>query len=279
MPAQIIDGKALAAARRESLRPDIQRVKEKLGRPPGLAVVLIGEHPASLIYVRNKCRACEELEIRVFEHRLAQTSLHELLDLVRRLNEQPDVDGILVQTPLPAGISYDTVVEAMDPAKDADGVHPYNIGRLWAGRPTLVPCTPAGVMDLIASTGVDLTGREAVVVGRSNTVGKPTAALLLQQHCTVTLCHSRTRDLAGHCRRAEILVAAVGKRDSVRGEWIKPGAVVIDVGINREGNKLYGDVEFEAARERAGFITPVPGGVGPMTIAQVLANTVRAALR
>lgn len=278
MAATIIDGKALAAARRQALRQEIQIWQQRLGRPLGLAVVIVGNDPSSVIYVRNKRKACEELGIHAPAFDLPETTTEaELLRLIAELNARPDIDGFLVQDPLPKHIRSEAVIQAIDPRKDADGFHPMNLGYLLAGVPRLVPATPAGVMELIRSTGVSPAGKKAVIVGRSNNVGKPIALLLLQANATVTICHSRTQNLADECRSADILVAAVGKRALVRGDWVKPGAVVIDVGINRVEGKLYGDVDFDEAKERAGYITPVPGGVGPMTIAALLANTVQAA--
>ncbi len=285
MSAALIDGKRQA----ESLR---QRVSERVaelarqGVTPGLAVVLVGENPASQVYVRNKARQTVEAGMRSFDHTLPATaSQAELLALVARLNADPDVDGILVQLPLPPQIDAQKVIEAIDPAKDVDGFHPVNAGRLATGAPGLVPCTPLGCLMLIRSVRRDLAGLEAVVVGRSNIVGKPMAQLLIGESCTVTIAHSKTRDLPAVCRRADILVAAVGRPEMIRGDWIKPGAIVIDVGINRvpaapEGKtRLVGDVAYEEAREAASAVTPVPGGVGPMTIACLLANTVTAACR
>lgn len=283
MTARIIDGKACAAALRAEVAAAVAELSSAHGLKPGLAVVLVGEDPASSIYVRNKGRQSVAAGMASFEHRLsAETSQAELLDLVARLNGDPAVHGILVQLPLPDHIDAARVIEAVDPAKDVDGFHPVNAGRLSLGLPGLVPCTPLGCLRLIKSVRTDLTGADAVVIGRSNIVGKPVAQLLLAENCTVTIAHSRTRDLAGHCRQADVLVAAVGLPEFVRGDWVKPGAIVIDVGINRipgEGGKqrLVGDVAFKAAAEVASAITPVPGGVGPMTIASLLANTLRAA--
>jgi methylenetetrahydrofolate dehydrogenase (NADP+) / methenyltetrahydrofolate cyclohydrolase len=278
VPAQVIDGKARAEQKRRELEREIQELAPRLGRPPGLAVIQVGEHPASTVYVRNKRRMCEALGIYAPAFDLPGSATEaELLALIADLNGRQEVDGILVQSPLPPHIRTEGVLEAVAPDKDVDGFHPFNLGRLFAGHPTFVPCTAAGVLELVRGTGVELSGARAVVVGRSNLVGKPTALLLLHEHATVTLCHSRTRDLAGICREADILVVAIGRREFVRGDWIKPGAVVIDVGINREADRLLGDVEYAAARERAGFITPVPGGVGPMTVAWLMANTVQAA--
>jgi methylenetetrahydrofolate dehydrogenase (NADP+)/methenyltetrahydrofolate cyclohydrolase len=282
--AQILDGKAIAQALR-----DAQGVKARAlaarGVTPGLAVVLVGEDPASQVYVRNKTKACEEAGVAVFDHKLgADTSEATLLQLVARLNDDPHVDGILVQLPLPKQISEAKVIAAIAPHKDVDGFHTENVGRLWIGKPRFVPCTPLGVMRMLKHAAIELAGLNAVIVGRSNIVGRPMAALLLGESATVTVCHSRTRDLPGVVRSADVVVAAVGKAELVRGDWIKPGATVIDVGINRltEGpraGKLCGDVEFAGAAERAGVITPVPGGVGPMTIACLVENTVTSATR
>lgn len=277
MAARLIDGKALAAEVRARVRAEVADLVAA-GVRPGLAVILVGEDPSSQIYVRNKERACADVGIRSFVHRLpAETPQEELLGLIARLNGDPAVHGLLVQVPLPAQLAVDVCQRSIDPAKDVDGYHPLNAGRLLLGQPGFVPCTPAGILELIRSTGVELAGKEAVVVGRSATVGKPTAALLLAENATVTVCHSKTRDLAGVCRRGDVLVVAVGRRELVKGDWVKPGAVVIDVGINRHEDKLHGDVEFASAREVAGFLTPVPGGVGPMTVAMLMVNTVRAA--
>jgi methylenetetrahydrofolate dehydrogenase (NADP+)/methenyltetrahydrofolate cyclohydrolase len=284
MTVALIDGKAFA----EGLRARVAAGVAGLPAQPGLAVVLVGEDPASGVYVRNKARQTVEVGMRSLEHRLpAGTSQAELLGLVAALNADPAVDGILVQLPLPPQIDAQAVIEAIDPAKDVDGFHPVNAGRLASGLPGLVPCTPLGCLMLIKSVRPDLAGLEAVVVGRSNIVGKPMAALLLAESCTVTIAHSRTRDLAGTCRRADILVAAVGRPRMIPGDWIKPGAVVVDVGINRieapelgeARTRLVGDVDFAGAAERAGAVTPVPGGVGPMTIACLLRNTLVAACR
>lgn len=276
MTASIIDGKAVAAALRARLA---ERVKA-LPYTPGLRVVRVGEDPASGVYVRNKDRAAREAGLDSATLQLPEeTPEAELLALVRRLNEDPAVDGILVQLPLPRQIDAAKVLAAIDPAKDVDGFHAMNAGRLATGQPGLVPCTPKGVMHLLAAAGTAIAGARAVVLGRSNIVGKPMAALLLAADATVTVVHSRTRDLASECRRAEILVAAVGRPEMVKGDWIAEGATVIDVGINRLANGgLVGDVDFAAARERAAAITPVPGGVGPMTIACLLENTVDAAV-
>jgi len=279
MTARIIDGKARAERATAEIKVQIAARVAAGKPPPGLAVVLVGEHPASLIYVRNKRRMTQAVGMKSFEFDLPGTvSQHELLTLIERLNADPAVHGILVQLPLPREIDADVVTESIDPSKDVDGLHPYNMGRLVLKRPELRPCTPQGCMTLIRDTGVDLVGKHAVIIGQSNIVGRPMALELLMARCTVTICHSATRDLPAIVGTADILVAAMGKLGFVQGGWIKPGAIVIDVGINRtpEG-KLRGDVDFEAARERAGWITPVPGGVGPMTIAMLLANTMRAA--
>jgi len=276
--ANIINGKEVAANIRAGLKEEITVLKAR-GVTPGLTVVLVGENPASQVYVRNKGKASEEVGIRSNEHILPDsTTQEELLTLIAGLNASSDVHGILVQLPLPAHIDSEAVLEAISPAKDVDGFHPYNVGRLMIGKPTLQPCTPYGIMKLIETTGVDLSGKDAVIVGRSNIVGKPMAMMLLQMNATVTVCHSRTKDLAGKVRAADIVIAAVGRAEFVKGDWIKDGAVVIDVGINRASDgRLVGDVDFEGAAKRASFITPVPGGVGPMTIAMLLQNTVDAA--
>ena len=275
-----IDGKAIAATVREEVRARVRRLAER-GTSVGLATVLVGDDAASQTYVGSKQKACGEVGIRSFGHRLpATTTQAELLMLVRELGGNPDVDGILVQLPLPAGLDPQAVIEAIPPAKDVDGLHPVSQGRLMAGAPGLRPCTPLGVMRLLDEARVELKGARAVVIGRSLLVGKPVAFLLLERHATVTLCHSRTRDLGEEVGRADVVVAAAGQAGLVRGAWIRPGAVVIDVGMNRGADgKLCGDVEFAVARERAAAITPVPGGVGPMTVAMLLANTVTAAER
>ena len=277
---QTIDGKAVAVAVRNEVRDRVARLAAR-GVVPGLATILVGEDPASRLYVGNKERACGEVGLRSFGHRLpATTAQGELLALVRELARRPDVHGILVQLPLPGRLDAQQVIEALPPGKDVDGLHPVNQGRLLAGQPGVRPCTPLGVMRLLDETGVTLRGAHAVVVGRSVLVGKPVALLLLERHATVTLCHSRTADLAGEVGRAEVVVAATGQPGLVRGAWIRPGAVVIDVGINRGSDgKLCGDVEFAVARERAAYVSPVPGGVGPMTVAMLLSNTVAAAER
>lgn len=278
--ARRIDGKAFAAGLRARLAAEIPT----LGFQPGLAVVLVGEDPASQVYVRNKAQQTVEVGMRSFEHKLpAETTEAEVLALVAKLNADPAVDGILVQLPLPKHIDADKVLLTIDPAKDVDGFHPVNAGRLATGANALVPCTPLGCLMLLQDLHGSLAGMEAVIVGRSNIVGKPMAQLLLKADCTVTIAHSRSRDLPALCRRADILVAAVGRPEMIRGDWIKPGATVIDVGINRlppdasGKSRLVGDVAFAEAEKVAGAITPVPGGVGPMTIACLLHNTVTAA--
>jgi methylenetetrahydrofolate dehydrogenase (NADP+)/methenyltetrahydrofolate cyclohydrolase len=284
MSAALIDGKAFAARLRERVAAAVPTFSATAGRAPGLAVVLVGEDPASQVYVRNKGKATVEAGMASFEHRLADTATQaELLSLVRQLNDDEAVDGILVQLPLPAGIDDKAVIEAIDPAKDVDGFHPVNAGRLAVGEEGLVPCTPLGCLLLLKDRLGDLSGLHAVVIGRSNIVGKPMAQLLLAENCTVTVAHSRTRDLPEVVRRADIVVAAVGRPEMVKADWLKPGAAVIDVGINRVPaaevgkTRLVGDVDFAGATTVAGAITPVPGGVGPMTIAVLLRNTLVAA--
>jgi methylenetetrahydrofolate dehydrogenase (NADP+) / methenyltetrahydrofolate cyclohydrolase len=278
MSATVIDGKAVAASVRERVRGEVEELSGRLGRPPGLATVLVGDDPASAIYVRRKREACEEVGIRSFHHEPdGAISQEDLLDLVTELNANDEIDGILVQLPLPEQIDSGAIVNALDPDKDVDGLTPVSAGRLARGEPGLVSCTPRGIMELLSSAGVDPAGKEAVIVGRSNLVGRPILFLLLGANATVTICHSRTRDLGEVCRRAEILIAAAGQPRLVTAEMIRPGATVIDVGTNRTDDGLVGDVDFDAAVEVAGAITPVPGGVGPMTIAMLLANTVQAA--
>lgn len=286
--AALIDGKAFAAGLRDRIGGAIADLKAKHGTVPGLAVVLVGEDPASQVYVRNKGKQTIESGMASFEHKLdASTSQESLLKLIADLNADPAVDGILVQLPLPNHIDAQAVLDTIAPEKDVDGFHVVNAGRLATGGDALVPCTPLGCLLLLRDQLGDLTGKHAVIVGRSNIVGKPMAALLLRESCTVTVTHSRTKDLPAECRRADILVAAVGRPEMVKGDWVKPGATVIDVGINRieapekgEGKtRLVGDVDFASASEVAGAITPVPGGVGPMTIACLLRNTVEAACR
>jgi methylenetetrahydrofolate dehydrogenase (NADP+)/methenyltetrahydrofolate cyclohydrolase len=285
MTARRIDGKAAAVALRERVTASVAKFQQQTGRAPGLATVLVGEDPASAVYVRSKGNATAEAGMAGFAHNLADTTSEaELLDLVAQLNADDRVDGILVQLPLPAHIDSARVIAAIDPAKDVDGFHPINVGRLSAGLDALVPCTPLGCLHLLKTELGSLAGLDAVVIGRSNIVGKPMAALLIAESATVTVAHSKSRDLPGIVRRADIVVAAVGRPEMVRGDWIKPGAIVIDVGINRvpaDGGKsrLVGDVAFDEASEVAAAITPVPGGVGPMTIAMLMRNTLVAAHR
>ena len=285
MTARRIDGKAAAAAIRGQVAGHVQEFVARVGRPPGLATVLVGEDPASAVYVRSKNRATAEAGMAGFAHNLPDTTSEaELLQLVTDLNADERVDGILVQLPLPAHIDAQRVIETIDPGKDVDGFHPINAGRLATGLPALVPCTPYGCLHLLKAELGSLTGLDAVVIGRSNIVGKPMAQLLIAERATVTVAHSKTRDLPGVVRRADIVVAAVGRPEMVRGDWIKPGATVIDVGINRiptdDGKgRLVGDVAYDEAVEVAGGITPVPGGVGPMTIAMLMRNTLVAAHR
>jgi methylenetetrahydrofolate dehydrogenase (NADP+)/methenyltetrahydrofolate cyclohydrolase len=276
---EILDGKALAERLREQIAGEVSRFVAKAGRPPGLEVVLVGEDSASQVYVRNKARACEAAGMRGVVHRMpASSSQAEILAKVNELNARDDVDGILVQLPLPKGVDEAAVIDAIDAHKDVDGFHLLNAGRLFVGRPGLVPCTPLGCIRLLDSAKVAIAGARAVVIGRSNIVGKPMAMMLLQRNATVTIAHSKTHELPAICREADIVVAAVGRLEMVRGEWIKPGAAVIDVGMNRgPDGKLKGDVAFDEAKRRAAWITPVPGGVGPMTIACLLENTLRAA--
>jgi len=288
MPAQLIDGKAFAATVREKVATHVARLKDEHGITPGLAVVLVGEDPASQVYVRNKGKQTLEVGMHSIEHKLAaDTSEETLLGLVAALNADPDVHGILVQLPLPGHLDEDLVINAIDPAKDVDGFHISNVGLLGTGQKSMVPCTPLGCLMMLRDHHGSLSGLDAVVIGRSNIVGKPMAQLLLGDSCTVTIAHSRTKDLPEVVRRADIVVAAVGRPEMVPGDWIKPGATVIDVGINRidapekgDGKtRLVGDCHFESCAEVAGAITPVPGGVGPMTIACLLANTVTACCR
>jgi methylenetetrahydrofolate dehydrogenase (NADP+) / methenyltetrahydrofolate cyclohydrolase len=276
--ARVIDGKAVAAAVRGRVADEVASFEAEHGRTPLLVTVIVGDDPASEVYIKGKHRACEEVGMRSLHHGLpAEATEDELLGLVGELGRDPDVDGILVQLPVPDQIDPDHIVAAIDPAKDVDGLTPVNAGLLAHGMPGLVSCTPAGVMELLSHAGVELEGAEAVVVGRSKLVGVPVARLLLAANATVTSCHSRTRDLASVCRRADVLIAAVGVPRLLGADAIKPGAVVIDVGVNRTDDGLVGDVDFEAAVEVAGAITPVPGGVGPMTIAMLLVNTLAAA--
>ena len=277
----IIDGNKIAQEVRHSVRKEALDFKEKTGIVPGLAVILVGEDPASQVYVGRKAKACAEVGFLSREYKLsADTSEAKLLNIISELNADQVIHGILVQLPLPKHISTEKIIAAIDPHKDVDGFHPYNVGGLVSGNPLFVPCTPRGIMELIARTGIDLKGKEAVVVGRSNIVGKPMALLLLAQHATVTICHSRTKDLPAVTRRADVLIAAVGKPHMIKANMVKEGAVVIDVGVNRlENGKLAGDVAFDEVAAKASFITPVPGGVGPMTIAMLMKNTLDAAIR
>lgn len=277
--AQIIDGKAVAQKVRNEVKAGVEAFRAEHGRAPGLHVVLVGDDQASAVYVASKEKAAAEVGMDGKVYRLpASTSEQDLLALVQQLNDNPAVDGILVQFPVPKQISQTRVIETISPAKDVDGLHPLNVGALWAGAESLVSCTPAGCMRLLREAGVELAGANAVVVGRSNLVGKPVAALLMAQNASVTIAHSKTRDLGAVCRQADVLVAAVGREAVIKGDFIKPGAAVIDVGMNRNAaGKLCGDVDFEAAEKVAGFITKVPGGVGPMTIACLLENTLKAA--
>jgi methylenetetrahydrofolate dehydrogenase (NADP+)/methenyltetrahydrofolate cyclohydrolase len=275
----IIDGNKIAQEVRHSVRKEALDFKEKTGIVPGLAVILVGEDPASQVYVGRKAKACAEVGFLSREYKLsADTSEAKLLNIISELNADQVIHGILVQLPLPQQISTNKIIAAIDPHKDVDGLHPYNVGGLVSGNPLFVSCTPRGIMELISRTGIELAGKEAVVVGRSNLVGKPIALLLLAQHATVTICHSRTKDLPVVTRRADVLIAAVGKAEMIKANMIKEGAVVIDVGVNRqESGKLVGDVDFNEVAPRASYITPVPGGVGPMTIAMLMKNTLDAA--
>jgi methylenetetrahydrofolate dehydrogenase (NADP+)/methenyltetrahydrofolate cyclohydrolase len=277
--AKILDGRAVA----EKVRAEVAAATAELAArslpQPGLAVILVGDDPASQVYVRSKTRACQEAGIAAFDHRLpASTSTQELLSIIKRCNDDPRIHGVLVQLPLPAGLDATAILATLDPRKDVDGLLSENVGRLWLGRPRFVPCTPLGVMRLLQEAATPLAGARAVVIGRSHLVGRPVAGLLLQADATVTLCHSRTRDLPAVIGEADIVVAAIGRPEAILGAWIKPGATVIDVGVNRTAaGKLVGDVEFAVARTRAAAISPVPGGVGPLTIAMLLHNTVQAA--
>lgn len=276
--ATIIDGKAVSAAVKERVKNQIEELKEKNGVQAGLAVVLVGEDPASKVYVRNKKLACEATGIRSFEYYLPEeTTQQQLLDLIDTLNQDKAVNGILVQMPLPKHIDEMTITCAIDPLKDVDAFHPENVGRIMMGIPEFLPCTPAGVMELIKSVGIEVSGKNCVVIGRSNIVGKPQAMLLLKENGTVTICHSRTKNLSEVTKQADILVVAIGKAKFVTADMVKPGAVVIDVGMDRDENgKLCGDVDFENVKEKCSAITPVPGGVGPMTIAVLMKNTLKA---
>ena len=281
--ARIIDGKAVAAQVRADVAKQVDRLKREHGLTPGLAVVLVGDNPASKVYVKNKAAQTVEVGMHSIEHKLsAETSEAELLALVANLNRDPEVHGILVQLPLPPHVNAEKVLNSLDPDKDVDGFHPVNVGRLWVGERALVPCTPTGSL-ILAKSVASLAGMDAVIVGRSNIVGKPMAALLMRENCTVTVAHSKTKDLPNVVKRADLVIAAVGRPEMVRRDWIKPGAIVIDVGINRiagaDGkSRLVGDVAYDECAKVAGAITPVPGGVGPMTIACLLKNTVEAAM-
>lgn len=281
MSASIIDGKSLALTLRETITREVQDLNQMCGITPGLAAVLVGDDPASAVYVKNKKLACEKAGIYPQEHRLpASTTQKDLLDLIAQMNADTRIHGILVQLPLPPHIDTKMILQAVSPEKDADGFHPVNVGRLVEGDPVFVPCTPKGVIHMIDSTGEAIAGKRAVVIGRSNIVGKPVAMLLLHRHATVTICHSRTKDLPEVVREADIVIAAIGKPHFVTADMVKTGAMVIDVGINRLADgKLVGDVDFDPVKERAGWLTPVPGGVGPMTIAMLLQNTLESAKR
>jgi len=279
--AKIIDGKAIGEQIRSEIKRGVSSLVQEKGIRPGLAVVLVGENPASQVYVRNKTKACEDVGIAGFQHTLpADTKAEDLLALVQQLNRDPQIHGILVQLPLPEGLKNLDIVVHIDPRKDVDGLHPLNIGNLVTGRDCFRSCTPFGVMKLLEAIGFDPSRKHAVVIGRSNIVGKPMGMMLLEKNATVTYCHSKTADLGAQVRQADLVVAAVGIAEFVKGEWIKPGAVVIDVGINRkEDKKIVGDVDFASVQERASYVTPVPGGVGPMTITMLLWNTLQSARR
>ena len=278
---KLIDGKAISAAIRAEIAEDVKKLKAEKGITPGLAVIIVGEDPASKVYVRNKHRACEEVGFRSLGYELpADTTEEELLALVEKLNRDDEVHGILVQLPLPRHLNEEKILLAIDPSKDVDAFHPYNVGKIMIGNYDFLPCTPAGVMELLRRSEIEISGKECVVVGRSNIVGKPQAMLLLQANGTVTICHSRTKDLREVCRRADILIAAIGKAEFFDASYVKEGAVVIDVGINRRSDgKLCGDVKFDDVAPHTSYITPVPGGVGPMTIAMLMKNTLAAALK
>lgn len=279
MTARIIDGKAIAGEIRSDLVKKVQELHSK-GIKPGLAVILVGDNSASAVYVRMKKRACEEIGINSAVHRLPEeTSQEELLKLIAELNSDNGTHGILVQLPLPAHLNEEEVIHAISPMKDVDGFHPINVGKLHIGEETFVPCTPAGVLELVKRTETPISGAHVVILGRSNIVGKPVASLFLRENATVTICHSRTKNVAEECERADILIAAVGRPLLVKSDWVKPGAIVIDVGINRVDGEIVGDVDYEGVKKIAGAITPVPGGVGPMTIAMLLKATVEAASR
>ena len=280
MSAKIIDGKALSASIREQMKGEAERFENTYGRKVGLAVIKVGANPASEVYVRNKIKACEEVGVKSFSYNLPEeTAEADIIDLIDTLNGDENVDGILVQLPLPKGVNEKRILARILPEKDADGFHAVNAGGLMLGLPCTKPCTPAGIIELIKSTGVSIAGKNAVVIGRSNIVGKPAAMLLLAENATVTICHSRTADLKAHTLNADILVAAVGIKEFVTGDMVKDGAVVVDVGMNRADGKLYGDVNYPEASEKASYITPVPGGVGPMTVTMLIKNTVESAFR
>jgi len=277
VPTQVVNGTVIAQAIHQEVRAEVKFLTQRYGRPPGLAVIFVGDDPASATYVRNKGKACQEVGIRSLQlNRPASISREELFDLISRLNKDETVDGILVQLPLPRHLHPREITEAVDPAKDVDVLHPLNVGRLIRGDARWLPCTPAGILEILDRHHVEIRGRHAVVVGRSEIVGKPIALLLLHRHATITLCHSRTADLGAETRRADILVAAVGKPRLITADMVKEGVVVIDVGINRVEGRLVGDVDFDAVKAKASLITPVPGGVGPLTIAMLLRNTLLA---
>ena len=274
----IIDGKALAKKKQNQIKEKAITFKAANGRPPGIAVILVGDDPASTIYVRNKKQACEKTGVRSYDHHpAADITQRELLDLIERLNDDSNVDGILVQLPLPSHLNEKEILLKIDPGKDVDGFHPYNLGRLFMGNPVLMPCTPRGIMYMLQEYGASIDGKDAIIIGRSNIVGKPMAIMLMMAHATVSIAHSHTRDLARKISGSDIVVAAIGKPHMIKGDWIKEDAVVIDVGMNRTEKGLVGDVEFDQAKKRASLITPVPGGVGPMTITMLLENTLIAA--
>ena len=277
--AELINGKEVSASVKQRVKKETEEFIAKTGKTPGLAVIIVGDDPASRVYVNSKKKACGEVGFKSFEYALpAETTQEELLKLVEKLNNDDNVDGILCQLPLPKHIDENAVINSIKYEKDVDAFHPFNVGKIMIGEYAFLPCTPAGIMELIDSTGTDITGKNCVVIGRSNIVGKPMAMLLLHRNGTVTICHSKTKDLAEKCRNADILVAAVGKANFVTEDMVKEGAVVIDVGMNRlENGKLCGDVDFAAVEEKASYITPVPGGVGPMTIAMLMQNTITAA--
>lgn len=277
MSANIINGKEIASAIKLAIAEELKKIKTDTGREAGLAVVLVGDDPASIVYVRNKKKACQEVGIRSSEYRLPkETSQDALLRLIASLNKNPEIHGILVQLPLPHHIQTDKIIEAINPDKDVDGFHPVNVGKLVANTASLISCTPLGVITLLDKSGIPIEGRKVVIVGRSNIVGKPAALLFLHRNATVTICHSRTKNLSDYTLRADILVAAIGKPAFVKADMIKKGAVVIDVGINRDEAGLIGDVDFPSVKEKVSYITPVPGGVGPMTIAMLMKNTLTA---